>query len=153
MERFVAELDVSLMDLYRSMMRMENRAVRHFAKAKLTAGEMNLIEQLCRSGRDGMTIGALASALGIARPSVTVAVNRLEQKGYVTKVPSVTDRRSVRVLPTAEGIKMEAYHSFYHRSAVKSLTDSFDEDEKAALMRGVKKLVQFFEEQDRKAGL
>ena len=35
----------------------------------------------------------VAARLEVSRPTATVALEKLEQKGYVTKVPSSIDRR------------------------------------------------------------
>lgn len=47
-----------------------------------------------------MTVGALAGALGISKPSVTRAVDRLSAFGLARRVPDFMDRRLVQIVPT-----------------------------------------------------
>jgi DNA-binding MarR family transcriptional regulator len=55
-------------------------------------------------GTEGVTIRELASHIALASTHVTTEVGRLERSGFLTKRPSASDRRSVRVslLPHGE---------------------------------------------------
>lgn len=56
-------------------------------------------------GADGVTIRELADHVALASTHVTTEVGRLERAGLLTKRPSASDRRSVRVslMPHGEG--------------------------------------------------
>ncbi len=45
----------------------------------------------------------LATAVGVSRPTLTSLVDGLEQGGLLRRVPVPTDRRGIRLEPTAEG--------------------------------------------------
>ncbi len=92
----------------------------------------------------GRTISEIADYLQIARPSTTVAVNKLEKKGYLIKRGSDTDRRLVHVLLTRDGRKVDAYHKRYHMNMVKEIEKEFDEREQEYLIRIIKKLIDYF---------
>lgn len=49
------------------------------------------------------TIRGLASRLGIAKPAVTRAIDRLSELNYVQRVDDKRDRRNVFVVPTSSG--------------------------------------------------
>ena len=49
------------------------------------------------------TIRGLASRLGIAKPAVTRAIDRLSQLDYVQRIDDKRDRRNVFVVPTLSG--------------------------------------------------
>lgn len=49
----------------------------------------------------GLTIGALAGALGLAKPIVTRAVDKLEAFGFVRRTIDPMDQRLRQVWPTA----------------------------------------------------
>src|ERR1700741_1368071 len=49
------------------------------------------------------TMNELARFLGLDKSSVTGLVDRAERRGLVARVPSTTDRRTVRVALTAHG--------------------------------------------------
>lgn len=55
---------------------------------------------------DGPTIKDFAGFLGISQPNATYKVNTLVEKGYVEKVPSVTDRREFHLFTTKKCRKL-----------------------------------------------
>jgi DNA-binding MarR family transcriptional regulator len=61
----------------------------------LSATEEKALDLLDRFGP--MTAGELAERSGLAPPSVTGLINRLERKGFARRVPNPGDRRSVLV--------------------------------------------------------
>jgi DNA-binding MarR family transcriptional regulator len=59
------------------------------------ASEEKALDLLERFGP--LTAGELASHAGLAPPSVTGLINRLEAKGFARRVPNPNDRRSVMI--------------------------------------------------------
>lgn len=57
----------------------------------------------------------IAQALDITLPTVTVAVKRLEKKGYVVKRRDEYDGGVQRVELTPRGRKMDAAHKYFHQ--------------------------------------
>lgn len=51
-----------------------------------------------------LTAGEIADRTGLATPSVTALVDRLERRGFVRRVRDPSDRRRVIVEPSAEGV-------------------------------------------------
>jgi DNA-binding MarR family transcriptional regulator len=64
-------------------------------KQGLGATEAKALDYLQRSGP--LTAGELATKSGLAAPSVTGLIDRLERKGFVKRVVDPEDRRRVRV--------------------------------------------------------
>lgn len=69
-------------------------------KQGLGATETKAIELLQRAGP--LTAGELGAQSGLAPPSITGLVNRLEKKGYVRRVGDTSDGRKVRIEPIGE---------------------------------------------------
>jgi DNA-binding MarR family transcriptional regulator len=70
----------------------------------LTQGEFDVLTALLRSGAsDGMTPGALASAVLVTSGGMTKRLAALELGGWITRERSPRDRRSVRVALTPSG--------------------------------------------------
>jgi DNA-binding MarR family transcriptional regulator len=65
------------------------------ARQGLSATEEKALDLLDRFGP--LTAGELAKRSGLAPPSVTGLINRLERKGFVRRIPNPGDRRSVLV--------------------------------------------------------
>jgi DNA-binding MarR family transcriptional regulator len=65
------------------------------ARQGLGASEEKALDLLERFGP--LTAGELASHAGLAPPSVTGLVNRLEAKGLARRIPNPSDRRSVLI--------------------------------------------------------
>ena len=55
-----------------------------------------------------LTLGALADFEGVAPPSITKVVARLEEDGLVTRTPDPTDRRVSYVAVTPQGAELNA---------------------------------------------
>jgi DNA-binding MarR family transcriptional regulator len=106
---------------------------------------MHLIECVGDDKENGKTVSEIAEFLKIAKPSVTVAVGKLEKKGYLNKNGCQTDGRVVRVTLTREGRKVYAYHQRYHMSMIHDIESEFGEDEREMLVRVIARLNKFFE--------
>jgi DNA-binding MarR family transcriptional regulator len=65
------------------------------ARQGLGASEEKALDLLERFGP--LTAGELAGHAGLAPPSVTGLLNRLEAKGFVRRVPNPSDRRSILI--------------------------------------------------------
>ena len=65
-------------------------------------------------------ITELAGFAGVTQPAITMMVNRLQERGWVTREPDPDDRRAVRVALTPAGVEtfrqlQEDYRSRLHR--------------------------------------
>lgn len=141
---FAAELNSILVEVYHNILRLEEQALKKNSRIPLSIREMHLIECVGKAKKDGRTISELAHDLNITRPSATIAVNKLEKKGFVKRSDCESDGRVVRVRLTHEGEKTDAYHRFYHKSMVRKISDGLTLEEKDCLMKGIRKLNEFF---------
>lgn len=66
----------------------------------LNRTDLRLLDLL--SSRGPLTAGELSRAAGISSGGMTLALDRLEQAGYVRREPNANDRRSVVVRVTAK---------------------------------------------------
>ncbi|MFE6891961.1 MarR family winged helix-turn-helix transcriptional regulator [Streptomyces sp. NPDC057694] len=81
----------------------------------------------------------LRDVLGSDASTITRTVHRLEQAGFVRRMPSLTDKRSMIVEPTAASLalrdKVEDIWAELERCAVGDLTDAEQEQTLASLGR------------------
>ncbi|MEA4899669.1 MAG: MarR family transcriptional regulator [Christensenellaceae bacterium] len=143
MDPYLAELNELLVRAYRSIVKVEEVMLRDLSDTRLTISEMHLLERIGADRTLGRTVTDLAQELDITLPSVTVALKRLEKKGYVTKNRCSEDGRRVRVKLTGEGLRAEIAHRYFHRQMVRAVAGELDENERRALIAGVRKLDLF----------
>lgn len=146
MDAFSAELNDLLVTTFRSILKLEEHALTRIARG-ISLNEMHMLEAVAGGKSAGRSISDIAAELNITLPSVTMAVNKLERKGYVVKQKSEEDKRVVIVRLSAEGRRAEVAHRFFHRHMVHDITRGLSDREEAALLKGLRKLRLFFDEQ------
>ena len=77
------------------------RRMRQQADQGYSASALSALGTLNRRG--ATTLGELAEAEGVSRPSITVLAAALERDGLIAREPDPGDRRVVRVSLTREG--------------------------------------------------
>ena len=147
MDAFAAALNDLLVNTFHDILKLEEESLRRISAFRLSINEMHLLEAIAKGKDEGRSITDIAKELSITLPSVTAAVNKLAQKGYVEKCKSEEDKRLVIVLLTPEGSRAEASHRFFHRNMVNSASQGLLDDEKAALLKGLNNLHAFFRAQ------
>jgi DNA-binding MarR family transcriptional regulator len=149
MNDFEKNLNAILVDTFNTILKYEESALKTIASTPLTVAEAHMLEAIEKNG--GVTnISDLAARLTITLPTTTVAVKRLEKKGFVTKTPSSSDGRSYVISLTDFGKKVDRAHRLFHLKMVKSITKEFDESQQEVLLSAIEKLNVFFKE---KAGM
>ena len=145
MPRFSDLINDLLVTAFYNILRIEEDFLQKGVGRGLTIREMHMIEYIGKSGREGRTLSETADFLNVARPSVTVAVRKLEEKGYLTKTSSESDGRVIRATLTREGRKAYMHHMRFHTLMVRELEEGLGEDEKNILIQAIGKLNRFFE--------
>jgi DNA-binding MarR family transcriptional regulator len=145
MQSFQLVLNNMLMEVYHNIVRVEEEFLQKNNRINLTIREMHLIECVGADKESGKTVSEIADFLKVAKPSVTVAVNKLEKKGYLCKNGCHTDGRIVRVTLTREGRKVYMYHKRYHMSMIHEIESEFSEEDQELLVRVITNLNKFFE--------
>ena len=142
MGTFAADLNELLVEIYRNIEILEESELKK-SRLTLSTSEIHLIELIAKAG-GGMTVSEIAERLKVTRPSVTVAVNKLVQKGYCEKRRREDDGRAVAVALTKAGRKVEAFHARCHRSMIREISDDLTENEKAELLRTMSRINTYF---------
>ena len=144
MDLFSRTLNGLLSDTFRSILKIEEQAVKESEQSNLSINELHLLESVAKNPDRGMTISDIAMDQNITMPSVTVAINKLAKKGYVEKVRCEDDGRRVFVKLTTLGRKVNSGHQYFHENMVRNVAASMTEEEKAVLVQGIIKLNEFF---------
>ena len=143
MDEYVKELNSAMVNVYDLLSRLEEQMVSDLSNMKLSIRELHMLEYIAE-GETGRTIGEIAQNIGITPPSVTIAIKKLDQRGYVEKIKNSTDGRHVHVVLTRMGRKVNSAHKYYHIKMMRKVASKLNKDEEAAFISGLKKLEDFF---------
>ena len=146
METKLEELNTLLVDTFDAILRVEEKSLKQVGKGELSIAEFRTLECIGRGEDCRRAVGEIAEALGVTVPTVTVCVNKLVKKGYVTKNRSERDARIAIIELTPEGKKMNRLHRFFHEQMLLSIRGEFNDEELDCLLRCVKRLNTFFDE-------
>ncbi|MDP4119882.1 MAG: MarR family transcriptional regulator [Bacillota bacterium] len=124
---------------------MEKNMLSRSKKMNLSISEINMLEVINRKPIEGRLIGEIASELYITPSSVTIAINKLEKKGYVTRKRGSTDARCVYVQLTDLGKRADRIHKRFHKSMAMSVSSGLTDDEKSILLKCMRKMNDFLE--------
>ena len=97
-----AEPSMYIADIANAFGRM---IIADFPEESVSEGYRRMFRTLCV--RDGLTQVELARAAGLTSPSVSSALNKMENDGLVKRVPDAKDRRKVYVFITEKGRELD----------------------------------------------
>ena len=86
---------------------------------------------------DPTTVNDLARHMGVTAATMSLAVDRLERKGYVARLRDHADRRRVHVRLTAGGVRIREASSVLDPPRVEALVARLTADEREAAVRGL----------------
>ncbi len=105
----------------------------------VTFAQRRLLAKLRRGPR---TPGALASELGIAAPTVTRQLQKLEEARLLVRAVDLEDRRRVIVKLTADGERLLSDHRVLGGSGLAGAAGALSERQRQELTAGLQKLVE-----------
>ncbi len=143
MSGFSAKANELLVEIYRNVQILEQNELKK-QRLNISINEMHMIELIAK-GKTGMTVSEIAQQLKVTKPSVTVAVNKLVQKGYCEKQRLPGDGRAVQVMLTPEGKKVEALHRRCHRRIIAEICEDLSEEEREELLRTMTRINSYFQ--------
>jgi DNA-binding MarR family transcriptional regulator len=109
-------------------------------RMSLGASELAALEHLQASGP--MTQKHLGERLSMSPGAVTAMIDRLESRRYVQRTPNPEDRRSALVGITKAGIEESLRHLWPYIEDMRTLEESFSEEERAVVARFLKAATQ-----------
>ena len=79
--------------------------------------------------KDGITIKELAKATSLSKSTMTPMLDRLETMGYIKRVPSKTDRRTILIERTEKDKKMQEVYNAVSKEMTEISYKDFTADE------------------------
>lgn len=104
-------------------------------KWRISSQDASILVHLDRES--GLSPRELASHLGVVPSTLSAAIARLSELGYLTSETNKTDRRKRELLLTARGAEAIADTSVLDAKRVQALLDSLKPDERKAAVRGL----------------
>lgn len=117
-------------------------------KMGLSVTEHKALDILSRQGP--ITAGRLAEVTGLTTGAITGMVDRLENAGFVRRVPDPSDRRKIRIEAVVE--KYEAMAEIFASlgQAMNALLESYNDKELAIIHNFMSRLPEVMEEETKK---
>lgn len=109
-------------------------------KWRISSQDASLLVHLRRER--GMSPRALASHLGVAPSTLSAALSRLSELGYLTNEPGKTDRRKREIRLTARGAEAIASTSVLDAKRVEAMLKKLKPAERKAAVQGLALLAE-----------
>jgi DNA-binding MarR family transcriptional regulator len=93
------------------------------------------------------TVMDLAGHMGVTAATMSLAIDRLERKGYVVRLKDAKDRRRVHVRLTTAGVRVREASSVLDPARVEALVARLADDERARAVEGLALLARAAQEQ------
>ena len=119
---------------------MEELAREQLNIKELSTAQMHYLEVISEMSNPNIT--ELATEMRLTKPTVTVAIDKLIQKGYVTKIQSDEDRRSSHLHLTKKGMQINQMHEHAHRQFVELMCETLEPNELEELTILLEKLTK-----------
>ena len=146
MDEFEKSLNHVLVDTFNMILKFEESSLKKIVSVPVTISEAHMIEAIGAHENAETTASEISSVLGITMPTTTIAIKKLESKGFIKKAPCATDGRRTIISLTDMGKRVNKAHNLFHRRMVKNISNQLEEDEKDVLYGAVVKLSEFFKD-------
>ena len=141
MERYDVFHDI-LVNLFQEIMDIEEKALITAEFKNISVNDMHIIEAIGTGEPKNMS--TVAKLMSVTVGTLTIAINNLVKKGYVSRVRSEEDRRVVLIFMTEKGKRAYQHHREFHDGMVKALVEGLDEGQQKILVKSLLNLRTFF---------
>ena len=141
MERYDVFHDI-LVNLFQEIMDIEEQALITAEFKNISVNDMHIIEAIGMGEPKNMS--TVAKLMSVTVGTLTIAINNLVKKGYVSRVRSEEDRRVVLIFLTEKGKRAYQHHREFHDGMVKALVEGLDEGQQKILVKSLLNLRTFF---------
>lgn len=140
-----AELDELLSSTFNSVLRTEEKSLQNKLTEGLTITEIHTIVAVGLHETNPMNV--VAARLGVTLATLTTAVGKLVDKGFVTRTRCEDDRRKVLISLTKRGKQVYRAHGLFHKKMINEALAGLDEEEERVFAHALVKVKAFFDEQ------
>ena len=135
-------LNEVLLNLFRDIMDIEQKAIITEEYKDLTNNDMHVIEAI--GTEEPKNMSTIARLLSVTVGTLTIAMNSLVKKGYVIRQRGTVDRREVYISLSEKGRKAYEHHARFHKAMIDSVSSELSQDEMEMLVKTLTKLNLWF---------
>ena len=135
-------INTFLVDIWGRINKIEERSLTAGLESDISITEIHIIEKIGDSQPRRMS--EVAKALGVTLATLTVACDKLENKGLTARTRDARDKRVVNVSLTARGQAVYEYHKQFHRRMIEAALSDLTPQETSILAESLLKLQKFF---------
>lgn len=141
MENVKETLNELLVDLFNHILVLEEKNLQDRG-ISLSMTEVHTLENIQKS--KSKTMSDVARLQLITQGTLTVAVTRLQKKGYVSRLQDAQDKRIIRLSLTAKALEVLAIHEKFHEEMIDSFISDLKIDQDVALITSLRRIMEYF---------
>lgn len=131
-----------LVKLFNNIVTYEEDALITEQFKDISLNDMHVIEAIGIGQKKNMS--SIAKVLEVTVGTLTIAMNNLVKKGYVSRVRSAKDRRVVLVSLTEKGIRAYDHHAEFHDAMIKDIMKRLEGQELDVLVGALHSIQAYF---------
>lgn len=139
------QFSLFMIDIWSRINKIEEQALATGLESDISITEINIIAKIAEN--QGSRMSDAAKSIGITLATLTVACDKLENKGIVLRARDQNDRRVVNVSLTPRGMAAYEFHRHFHAQMFQTILGELSEQEEKVLENCFHKLVRFLEAQ------
>lgn len=148
MSDYRASIDHVLVHLFNDILRIEENALWNSGVRELSMREIHIL-QAVEEARAQNTMSAVAAQLHVTVGSLTVAVNTLARKGYLTRQRSAEDKRRIHLLLTPKAEEVNRLHEAFHHQMTDAVIQAIPPEQLDLLCATLDNVTTYFQLQER----
>jgi NAD(P)H-dependent flavin oxidoreductase YrpB (nitropropane dioxygenase family)/DNA-binding MarR family transcriptional regulator len=137
-----ARLNEILTRLLRSVLKIEEEAMRRASSGELSASETHVLAEIGVGKARTMT--QVAVGLKISVGALTASMNKLVKKGYVNRFRVAEDRRIVKVELTEKGAATVREHDLFHEAMADSACGGMGGEQRELLIQLMENIDEYY---------
>jgi DNA-binding MarR family transcriptional regulator len=140
-------IDTEVLSALRRLIRATDLDSKRLARQTNLSTSQLLVLELLAEG-PAQTVGGIADRVGLAQATATSLVDRLEERGLVSRQRSESDRRQVKVLLTAKGRSLQAEAPKALQTRFLANFSALQEWEKLAILSSLQRIAELMDAGD-----
>lgn len=132
-----------LVEVFHHILSIEGQMLRERG-VNLSMSEVHVLEAISKT--EESTMGNIAARLRVTVGTLTTAINRLVQKGYVKRNRDKDDKRKVFVYLTEQAKEVMTIHDNFHDEMINAVITDLNLEEDEVLLKSLTNISNFFKE-------